>query len=423
MFLSFVYLFTTNKVSELIRNFDYFVGFGILIFSVFNFSYIPYSLGIDTGNVKIIGVFFFLLLIFHVYTEPKQFKVKYNRFEKLFFFFLILFFTISLIVNFKDFLNADGLFKIITIIGAAYFWIFFFSKRMLSSPRLMNFVINFIFWVGLLSGLYGFFTILYPQVNSLNPIPGTAVSFYQHPNAAAFIYNFSVPCAIYRLIKNKGKVFSSFLIILSLFFMLVNLLFTYSRSGIVVVFLGILMFLYFNYKKTFVFILLILPIIYATLISGFTSSKGLLTLLGRYELLYTSLEIFKSSKLGLYFGFGTYSITDIFDSFRQSLGIRDSHNYPHNFLIYFTLQFGLFTAITFFILLFYIISRGVKSFFLKKNSLEFALAVCIVVPTTLQALMEDFVLFPEFYLFHFYLIFIGVIFHYIKVYKLNAVSN
>ncbi len=117
----------------------------------------------------------------------------------------------------------------------------------------------------------------------------------------------------------------------------------------------------------------------------------------------------KSSRIGFLFGFGSSSVFNVFQEFKFQLGpLLEDISYPHNFILFYIMQFGV---ISFVLLLFYLL-RLILFYYKKLNSdfenyKFYLLPFVIVISLFFQSLLEDTILFPEFFVFNMFLTFLG----------------
>jgi hypothetical protein len=410
-FFSSTYDFILKKI-EIEFN-DYIFSLSFLFISILSFSFLPTSVGFPTGGIlTLAGISIVYLLTKNINNKSSVTHLKINNaFEKILLGAFFLFIFVSMIVvNFKDFVTPQGFSKCFIFIFGGYFFGYYIPKLFFLNKNFINLFVKFIFYIGFSASIFGIITLLVPKINPTNELPGTAISFFMHPNATAFLYCYTIPCALYLIFFEKNKTDIEKLFFSAGFYLMIfNQILTISRSGFAGVCIGIIIFFMFYSRKYFYLLLLILPVAYVFFVSDFTASKGAGTLIGRVGLLATAYTMLTDSNSGLLWGFGTSSIFDLFEDVKLSLGIADSHNYPHNSIVFYILQFGLISAIPLFFFFFFKIGKAIRMLFKRyENFGILLLAVTIIISTFIQAIFEDFVLFPEYYMFHFFMLFFGI---------------
>jgi len=154
----------------------------------------------------------------------------------------------------------------------------------------------------------------------------------------------------------------------------------------------------------------LLPFLVYILFNVTTSEKGASTIVGRAGLLATGIEMLVNNKNGMLWGFGIENNFKVFEETKNSLLFLETHNYPHNSLLFLTLVFGAVPVSLFIIFLAKRIITLLILFIRDKLSMISVLSFSVVISVFTQAFFEDFVLFPEYYMYHLILIFIGLLF-------------
>jgi hypothetical protein len=422
MVILFFLTFEILDIVYLLRNFQIFLIFLNFLIQVFLFTAIPIVLAIPTGGVRTVAFVFMLISIF-IISDSNRLKIKLhnNIWERLFLYPLIITFFIStLIFNTSDYLDIYGGPALLTFIISPFVLFYYFPRRMIDEPKIYSLFLMLIFIIGFTGAVFGIITVIFPGTNPINTLPGYAISFFQHPNANAFLYGYSTPVTFYLFLKYKDKLGSSkrSLLLSALILMIISQLLTLSRSGNIAMIFSILIFLLFYSRKLSLAFIVIMPMIIYFLFQ-FTTEKGAATLLGRVGLLFSAFEMMNSSKTGTLWGFGISSYSPIYETFKSSLWVSDVHNYPHNSIVYTILRFG---AVNTFFLISYITVQLViafKGLFLRRMSLEYVLCLSVCTTVLVQSLLEDFIGFPEYYLFHFFLVFFGLLVFYNKTRKVS----
>jgi hypothetical protein len=327
-------------------------------------------------------------------------------------------------VNFKDLLTIDGVSKVIIYILTGFFCGYYIPVRMFSEKNILDNFVLLVFVLGLLAALFGYVTMAFPNINLHNQSPGHSISFFGHQNAHAFLYPYAVPCGIYLYLKYEKTTtfFNKIFLLISLILMFFSLIFTFDRTGIIAAMFGVLIFLFFYSKKLFSVFLIVLPVLFLLLLNLTTEAKGASTVIGRAQLLFTGLETIKSSNTGFLWGFGTISNVKLFEEVKQSLMFFEVHNNPHNVYILSILQFGVIAS---FFMFAYVFINILKSLYkLIRNKLDLTQVLCVSVSTSVlvHGLLEDLILIGEWYMLHFFLIFFGLLLLYNK-YDKNKVNS
>ena len=355
----------------------------------------------------------FVLALIYVLLNPYKFK-KINIItsfdKKLLFVISVLLFLSIFVRNYMEFTYLIGISKVIIFLLSLYFYLYFMPAFLEKNSKLLNIFIYALFILGFISGFIGIITVYIPDINSINIYPGLSTSFFQHPNANAFLYCYTMPCGFYILYCQRGekKLFKNLAIILMITIVFVNQVLTFSRTGIAAVIIGSLIFLFYFYKRYIFYILIISSFILLFLFNYTTEEKGASTIIGRYSLLISGIETLKSNPYGMLLGYGINNNFREFENTKADLNVIEPHNYPHNSILFLALEFGILTVI--FILFYYLkfIFTSILAYFRNKLTLVSVLTFSIVLSVSVQSFFEDFVMFPEYYMFHLFLIFVGL---------------
>jgi hypothetical protein len=396
------------------KEIDYFFSFIILSIALYNFTNFPLHSELNEVLYPIL-TFTFVIIILGWFFRGRIYPKNYIRFKKysnldvLFLFIFFVLFSISVVYfNSQDLTTIKGFFKLTTILFGFYFFFSYLPTILLNDDISLLFFLKSLGFLGTITALIGLITVFIEVFPT--EYGGTAISFYQHPNATASIYNFSIPVLLFLILKIKNKItkFERSIFFWGLVLNFLGLLFTFSRSSIISVLLVLLIFMYNYSKKALIGIMIVLPVASAVAISDFFTSKGTVTAVGRLGLIATTLEMLNSSKQGALWGFGTISTIPIFNSFKVALGVFDQNNVPHNVFIFYILQFGLISFIPLFIYLMKLFVTSAFKFVRNKADDYLVLSFAVCFPMLVKNMFEDLVFFPEFILFYLFLFFLGV---------------
>jgi hypothetical protein len=411
MILFFMYLF------ESVGDFDFIAIIFILIVTFYSMTIFP-GAGL-LFHTSVIPVAILYLIWFIKFFDFSFLEIRIRPASLFGLLFVLTFFTLFLsivIFNFKDLLKPLGISKAIAYIGSVFLFGYCIAKWINYDHRVFLKIVRGLVYSGLISSLIGIVTI-FANINPTATIPNTAISFWSHVNLPTFLYVFTVPCALYiiyfekRTITYSQRVFVYF----ALLVMVINVFFTFNRSGIIAMIAGIIIMTFFYSRKLFFsLILFIIPL--ASFILSLLVSKGTGTVLSRLQLYFVALEMMRSSFSGFLFGFGMETNFQIFERIKNSNMIYDSHNYPHNSYVFFILSFGFIPLVFMLMTLFGLLFKGIKSAFLFKNKdVSIYLPITIFISVMIYALFEDFFLFTDNFMYYLVLLFLGHL--YFKVFK------
>lgn len=393
-----------------VENVVYAISFFILIFSYYSFTIAPYSANTEQGAFFVIGSLIFIAIALLISDNfPEKIRIKFTRFDK---FLIIIIYTSlvfsNLVINQSEITEAQGILKMISVGGSFILFANYFPCFLYYRKDLLITFLKIIVYIGILSGIVGIFTIIYPELIPGNEYPGLSTSFYKHPNATSSIYNFTIPLTIWFLIFKKEELLTieKLIFTLGIIISVVSLFFTFSRFGIAMVLLSA-MILFFRYSKKLFFIVLIFIFISSSfIIANFFTTKGSITVLGRIGLVETAFEMYKDNT-HLLFGYGGISTKLIYENVKYSLGVTDLNNSPHNIILYSILLYGLFFTVALFIFFLKYYFNSLYYFFRYKVSELAILSLSVCSGLLFKNMGEDLLFFQEFFMWYLFLIFFG----------------
>lgn len=383
-----------------------------VLIGIFNLSIIPG--GMVLRNYTFLLFFPFLLPYIIDYFRPEKLIVKSAssfRFDRILISIYLIFFILSVVVvNIKDLLTPGGIAKIGVFVGGVIFFCHYFPKANLKNPKIWKFLLKFTAIVGIVTGIVGI--IFYFGGVNVNPSAiGASSSYFKHPNSCAFIYSISVPIILYPLLFERSEMRKDefLLILISLFIVYFAMIITLSRAGYIAIFISTMILVFLKSKKAFIFSLAATFLIGYFFLQSFLLAKGSASSLSRLGLIYSAIEMLKSSNIGFLLGFGTISVFDKFTEFKFQLGpLLEDVAYPHNAILFYIMQFGILTLIP---LLAYSILLIVKAIRIirkdKEMNKDLIIPFTVTISLFFQSMLEDTVLFPEFYVFYLYMAFFG----------------
>lgn len=388
-------------------------------FVISAFALSTYCLTIFPGSEQLRVPLFVMLSVFYViyfinrfdfesFLKGRQPRIKIDR---VIIVVLSILFAFSVILfNIHDLLSVNGLSKVVAVAFGCVFYCYFLPGVAINKPEIVRLTLGFIIVLGIITGITGIIFSL-AGIN-INPAARAAApSFFLHPNSAAFAYTFSAPVLIYILMFEKEATSRDVRIIIfaGLAIVCVGLLLTLSRAGYLALMVSTFTMLFFKSRKHFLISIIAFALLYYFVLHSFIIAKGTVSSISRLGLLYSAVELLKSSRTGLLWGFGSISVFDTYADYKLQLGpLLENIPYPHNSILFFTMQFGLLSLIA--LMTYFIVLIGRTLRILKDRTLDnkrLILPLSVATGIFAQSLLEDTVLFPEFFVFHFYLVFIG----------------
>lgn len=404
------------------------MAFSSILLSIYVLTILPGAKVIQAYTGIVFSFFYSFYIIFKI-NLSKIVKVPVSRFisPNLIILIFFIFFLISVfVVNLQDLKSIYGISKISILIICPLFYCYYFPEVYSNKPVIIIFLLKFVILLGFITGIFG---IIF-QILGYNILPGASnasLSFMRHPNTVAFIYSFSAPVTLYLILFEKNRLSSVQRILtwISLLIIYYGMLITLSRSGYLAIFASSIILLYSYNKKIFFVFLILFLLAFSAFFQIFVLAKGTGSSVSRVGLIYSAIEMLKSSNIGLLWGFGTISVFEIFSDFKIQLGpLLDDVDYPHNAILFFIMQFGIFSLGAILIYFFNILhkaNRILKNDF--KNTKFLLLPKAIVISIFIQSLLEDTILFPDFFVFHLFLTFFGFLVYYLRKTELKEFPN
>lgn len=385
------------------------------ILSFYALSAFPGRTFFALNNFTILSIVNLLFLFFYFIRIRNRFY-KYLTKPQFFLLiiFLFLFFYSIAIINTKDLFTIEGLTKIILFISSSFLLPSFFCSELLYNKNYLNIFLKSLVYLGIFCAIMGIMTM----ITDINPYSakGIATSLFTHPNATGSIYNFTVPPIFYYLFfkKNEINYTERVVFIIGLIISFLSLLFTFSRTSILSILLVIIFFSFYYSRKLFICTMLLIPLAYFIFVSSFISSKGTLTIIARFGLLQTTYTLLQDKTVSFFWGYGTISYKEIFESTKLLLGIGDPNNNPHNIFLFFILQFGFIPFIPLFLFILLVSYKSIMELLKKSPEPLMLLSCSICFPLLIKNMFEDLLIFPEFILFPLFIVFFGFILYYVN---------
>lgn len=395
---------------------------GILLSTVLSLTIIP-GYAISQAYITfLLGLFFFgyAALNFNI-PDFLRFNFLHTNFNILLSSLFLIFCTVSLLIfNTKDFISPSGLAKALSIVLGLFFYCYFLPRTYFGNTQIYNLFIKALLLFGALTSFLGIM-FYFLNINVTVAFGVAASSYFRHPNSVAFVYTFTYPVALYLLLFKRKELsgFQMILLITIIPIIFGALILTVSRAGFVSIIVSTIVLVLFYNRKFMILSVGVIAVLILLSIELVFSVKGLGSFFSRFGLIYAALEMLKSSTTGFLWGFGPVSVFQAYTEFKYQLGpLFEDIAYPHNFLLFFIMQFGFLSFLAAFIFYSRTLYKSIRLLF--SNSKEhdiLLLPVAICSGVFFQSLLEDTILFPEYFVFHLYFIFFGFIVYYLKVFN------
>lgn len=388
----------------------------VILAGTYNLSILPGGIELRAYSFIIYAPLFVPFLI--DFFRPEKYllvsEVKAHHIHILLRLMVLAFFISVFLVNISDLKSFAGISKAVVILGGSIFYLRYLPEEIERNPSVWNVLLKFMVIFGVLTAVFAI--LFYVLGYNVNPAaPGASSSYFKHPNTSAFVYSLSAPIIVYFLLFEKEYISDVLFwaLLAGSFIVYIAMLLTMSRAGYIAILSSSAILLFLKNKKLFYLWLLMVAIAVVFFLQPFLFGKGSASSISRLGLLYSAIEMLKSSNIKFLFGFGIISVFEEFTNFKLQLGpLLEDVAYPHNSILFFIMQFGLIAFIPTLIFLSYLLLRSVR---LLKSDLEgnrqFIIPFTVVVSILFQSLLEDTVLFPEFFVFHVFMIFLGFLFY------------
>lgn len=411
LFISLVFNFILLKRYKSIE-----LCIALTVFTLSTYILTILPAGKTIQNFLIIIVFILFTLYFIVNVDLSKIVLlnlsKLNFDNYLILLLLFIYFVSAVIFNFKDFKTVFGFAKTITFIVCLVFYCYFFPAFYSKNPKLLKVSLNYLVFLGLITGIFGILFYIF-NFNEIPSATNASLSFFRHPNTVAFIYTLTFPIILYSLLF-EGKnisIMKKLFYLISISVIFISLLLTLSRAGYIAVSVSSVILLLYHKNKIVLILIVLFVVIFSTFFLSLILSKGSVSTISRIGLLYAAVEMLRSSLNGFLWGFGSSSVFETFTEFKYQLGpLVEDVAYPHNFILFFIMQFGIFAFIVAAIYAFqllYQISKILKAKFEQNKFL--ILPFSIVIGLLFQSLLEDTILFPDFFVFHIFFFYFGIL--------------
>lgn len=370
--------------------------------------------------VVILFTFIILLLNFNI-IDYLNFNFN-NIFKHYFFLLLFLLFFISLLFNTQEISNFYYLTRLITFFCYLYLYFHLLPKLFNENPDYFFKFLRYLIGLGTLIGFLGLLMLFIGFSPSATRV-GKFVAYANDPNFVAGNFIYCVLSTIYYLINKREIININKKLILfgCLFIQCISLYFTYSRTSIIALLLGFILYTFYIFRKkqlltVYPFILAILP----TVIIKVIQSKGFISVIMRFLLLVPAYYMVNNNTKRLLMGFG---VTDAFAEYEKAklfynVFAEENINNPHNMFVSLILMFGLIFTVIFVIITFGFIFRCIKKSLHSPRSekLFVGFVLSVLLGLFYQGLFESQIVQVEYASLQPFLICLGLLYRY-KIYN------
>lgn len=378
-----------------------FIGVNTYAMSIFPFS----NLVFDTIFYFQYTLFAIFLIVDFKIGKFLNLRISLKRGgNKLLLFLLSAFIFSSLIVNSNNH-DIASIVKLFAYIIVFYLFFVYLSGIFYFDIEKFNKFLNVVVILAVINSIFGFFSLFVGFAEN-KATYGYLTGFLYHPNSAGFVYSISIPIVFYNYFEKKIS-FYTFALIAG--FLFIALLYTFSRSAYIAAIISVLLLIYFKSKKALVLSIIAFVLMFFLVIGDFLASKGGLSSVSRLLLFYTAFDMITSGTGPFLWGYGIIKSLEIFTVERLFFGSFENVIDPHNFILLLGIQFGM--VMTFVYILFIttiLISAQLYKKYLSPEKRRLSeLSFSLIIGLLIQNMFEDIIVYPEFFLFPIFLVFLG----------------
>lgn len=393
------------------------VSYTILFFNFYSISIFP------LGSVVLQIIFYIQIFLFAIlFTANFDFTEFFERkifgrldYKYLLFAVLITALLYSTIVHNSGNLDFLSAVKLVSYFILPYIFIACFANLLFNDRKYFEDFLNVIIVFCLVNSIFALFLrVIGFSVSVTYPIQ--TLGFFSHPNTVSNVYTIAIPILLYKF---SAKKINTWLFAGLMIFFLYSLLFTFSRAGYIGAMVGILVFTFIRSKKLFFVSIIIIGIVVAGFVADVAASKSDSSI-SRILLILTAVEMILSSTGSLLWGYGVYNSIELFKNEKIFFGNFETVVDPHNLILLLGIQFGMFFTIVCLVVFFSITARVIikRNKFDSNNKLTIALLVSILYAMFFHNMLEDIIVYPEYFVMPLFLTFFGmIIFYYSTISK------
>jgi len=384
---------------------------------------IPYALKVFYGIVFISLIFYIIVFDFSILNERGAFFNKKNAYI-IIFFILICFSTF--LFNTQEITNRFYLIRLLNYFIFFSISFFLLPNFLLEYPDHFDKLLSFFIWAGFIVALIGIL-FLVMGIMPLEKFQGYLSSIITHPNYIPPICIIGALSSLYLFYTNRERysMFFKVLLINSFIIQTLAVLLSLSRTGIIALILGAIIFYSSMYgKKILKFVPFFIPL-FPFFVLGFLKAKGFASFVSRFYLLIPAYYMLASDRTKFLWGFGTSDAYRIYTDFMLLSGVYEQDiNTPHNAYIQFVMMFGLIFTAVFLFFIFSIVLKNIIKIF-KSNGFEIKLyygfLLSVIISYLFQGLFESQMAMVEHFMMHPFLIFLGISYYSVRRNKQSLV--
>lgn len=382
----------------------------IIFFNILAVSNIPGFFFSEKYNY-ILQIFVFLLVIFIDIKVSGTFGLKRFKFSTLnMFSFLVItsFLLSSFYFNLNNNLDAFSIAKLVTFPIIVYFFFRYLPEIIYNHVNLYEKLLNYWLYFSLTS-IFVSLVVLILGLDVFMNVGHSSVGYFYYTNIFAFIFTFTIPILIYKYFTKQLTIIPFLVLLIPSF---VCLLFTFSRAGYIGALVSLLILVYKRSRTLFVISVFFFLLISSTIVLQFATAKGSASAFSRAQVMMTGYDmIFNHGMKHFLWGYGVINSKEIFvQELGSNYGASRLETGPHNFVLTLGIQFGMIltlSVVLYLILLLIKVQYSVKRKLNYPNYFKVNLAVSVIAGILIECILEDIVVYPEFFVMPIFLIFVG----------------
>jgi O-antigen ligase len=250
------------------------------------------------------------------------------------------------------------------------------------------------------------------------PLPkffGNLTSLTNHPNYVPPLIVVGILCNLFLLYFRKEDIaiLTKIVYVFTILVQILAVLLSFSRTGMIGIAIGALVFLVFVFRKRTLIVLPFIVILFPLFVLNFVKAKGFDSFISRFYLLIPAYFMLISDKIHLLWGYGVTNATKVYVEYKSMYGVFEDVNNPHNSYISYIMMYGLIFTVLFVTFILYNVIVGIKNSIksrIREEQLLFGLFVSVVVSYMVQGLFESQLAMTDYFMMIPFLIFSGLLY-------------
>lgn len=366
--------------------------------------------------LQIIVFILFIYIDLNLIDSLKINKIKFNVLSLLAVLIILFFLFSSIVVNLTNNIDVFAIIKLFTFPIIIFLFYIRIPQLLFNNDILFDKLLNYWLFFSISSIIISLI-VLVLGLEIFQYSSHSTIGYFYYTNIFAFIFTFTIPILIYKYFTKSLQFISLIIFLLP---SLVCLLFTFSRAGYIGVLASILIMVYKRSRALFFLVLILILLIGSTIIFQFATAKGTASAFSRAQVMYVGYNMIYNNGINKFlWGYGIYDSKRIFvQELSSTFGLIREETGPHNFILTLGIQFGMLMTLTVVFMILYILFRSINKIKRKYDNPRYYkiyLSVAVVSGILIQCLLEDIVVYPEFFVMPLFLIFLGYLKYHIII--------